>query len=176
MSKFDPLWKFVCERSQRGVMTVQNQEELEHVYNLTRDCKSYLEIGTAEGNTLHVLGSGMEKIVCVDLCEVHTKQAREEVQKGALIIAGNCHARETISSAKSNGRYDFVLIDAGHTFSDVLADAFAYADMADKYILFHDVQLKEVNAAFEWYVAQNNFKEVYKFINSENFGYGIVKL
>lgn len=154
-------------------MTVQNREELEHVYNLTRECKTYLEVGTAEGNTLHVLGNNMN-VTFVDLCEPHTEKSRKEVQKNSSMVDGNSHDFNVIK--RVNGKYDFVLIDAGHKYTDVIADAYAYGLLATKYILFHDIRMLEVAAAFSWFVQNNNFKNYYKFVRSEGFGYGVIEL
>jgi len=172
---FDELWR---EIQNRHVITVQDRLELEYVFKLIHGCESYLEVGTAEGNSLYVLSHTLApgaKIVSVDYGEAHTKEAREWVfnQVPVTAIHGNSHDHKVIEQAR--GKYDVVFIDAGHSFPDVVADAIAYGGMASRYIIFHDVQIHDVMQAFEWYVAQNKF-DGYCFVNSTSFGYGIVKL
>jgi hypothetical protein len=53
---FDQYWRVIKDRS----TTVQEYHELEHVFNLMRDCESYLEVGTAEGNSLYVLAHALK--------------------------------------------------------------------------------------------------------------------
>lgn len=188
---FDKLWREITKRD--GVITVQNREELEHVYYLLEECQSYLEVGTAEGNSLYVLAQALGKrldypvtprVYYVDFGEKHTTPARDEIvrflkDKGIMIKSclGNSHHHNVIGLPQSDGiMYDAVLIDAGHTYEDVIADAAAYGWRAKKYIIFHDVQLPEVRRAYDWYRAQMPEKESYRVVNSEHFGYGVIKV
>lgn len=189
--EFDTLWRFIVERSQ-GFPTVQEYHELEHVFNLMQGCESYLEVGTAEGNSLYVLAHALNKypsITTVDFGEPHTKAAKDEIIKllfdqgiGVKEIAGNSHNAIAINgavSADSTGdieKFNVVLIDAGHAYEDVIADAVVYGWLATKYIFFHDVCLPEVNRAFEWYCKQRPECTAYKMINSTTFGYGVIKI
>jgi predicted O-methyltransferase YrrM len=186
---FDPLWKFLTDRSQRGVMTVQNREELKHIYDLIQGCKSYLEVGTAEGNSLYLLSHALinnssRKVVYIDLCENHTRGAREEAMQRLYLecngliptcISGNSHEPYCVNAAYKFGAFDVVMIDAGHTYEDVLADAVAYGGLAKKFLIFHDVMLPPVKAAMEWYAQQAKKKTEY-FIRSTTFGYGVITL
>lgn len=180
---FDDHWKYITRNGE----IVQNKDELEHVYNLIKDCRSYLEIGTAEGSSLYILAHVLTEnpvITFVDYGESHTTPQRNEVLSalysglGVTVnqYLGNSHQKDCIKGARSHADYDVVLIDAGHTFPDVIADAMAYGCMARKYLLFHDVQLPAVKAAFDWYCTQQGFKKVSTFIRSEQYGFGIVDL
>jgi predicted O-methyltransferase YrrM len=175
LSKFSDLWKEICKRS-ACFPVVQEYSELEYVYNLIEGCESYLEVGTAEGNSLYVLSHALKKgakIVFVDFGEQHTALPREWVlaQVKATPIYGNSHSPNVIHQAK--GKYDVVMIDAGHSYNDVKADAENYGCMATKYIIFHDINLPEVRKAFDEY-AQG--KKSHTISNSPTFGYGIVTL
>lgn len=189
MNGYNEVWKTVSDRTQRGVMTVQNREELEHVYKLLEGCRSYLEIGTAEGNSLYVLSHALlhitRKVVYIDLCEPHTREARENILQRLYMecdgliptcIAGNSHERYCITAAGKFGQFDAVMIDAGHSYEDVIADAIAYGPMAKKYLIFHDICLPPVKAALEWYVRQARLKPPAYVIHSQTFGYGIITL
>lgn len=180
MSEFEGLWKYVMDRSQHGVMTVQERHELKHVFNLMKDCSSYLEIGTAEGNSLYVLSHAVKsggRIDYVDLGEPHTEKARLEVielikDRKVKGYFGDSRDKNTLPNP---GQYDCVMIDGGHSYDNVLADARNYGHLATKYLFFHDIQLVSVKAAVEGY--RQLFPDVpySEFINSQSFGYGVFK-
>lgn len=187
---FDELWRDLEERSKRfAIPIVQDYKELEHIFNLMKGCKSYLEVGSAEGNSLYVLGhtlkleiSNNRPIAIIDFGEPHTEAARveaifklKEVDIEVCEILGNSH-NEDVQIRLHGGFYDVVLIDAGHNYEDVIADAIAYGHLATKYIFFHDIQLPEVKRAYDWYLSQNPQFKHYEFINSETYGYGIVEV
>lgn len=180
MSGFNELWDDIVKRSV-GFPTVQDKSELEHVFYLMEGCESYLEVGTAEGNSLYVLAHALKRnarITYVDYGEKHTTPHRNNVvtkltQDGYYIkeVLGDSHNPEVVM--KANGRYDVVLIDAGHGYGDVVDDAENYGKMATKYIIFHDINLPEVRKAFDEYAAG---KKSYTISNSTHFGYGIIQL
>jgi len=191
LSEFDKLWSDIEERSRRwAIPIVQDKLELEHVFNLIKGCESYLEIGTAEGNGLYVLAHALAQypnIAIVDFGEKHTADPRNEVIKrlfdngiGVREILGNSHTVVgKVIRAESDyelEKYDVVFIDAGHSYEDVIADATAYGHLATKFIIFHDIQLQPVHAAFDWYCKQNPQFKVSTFINSREYGYGIVEV
>lgn len=181
---FDSHWHYIQHRNE---IIVQVKEELEHVYNLMEGCRSYLEVGTAEGNSMYALShalSNKPSVVYVDYGEAKIEKKRNEVidilkTRGISIrpIHGCSHDHGCIKEASYFAPYDVVMIDAGHSFADVVADATAYGGMASKYILFHDIMLDGVKQAFDWYTSTHNFKNVSKFISpSSPYGYGIIKL
>lgn len=179
MKTFDELWKFATRHGE----IVQEKSELEHVFNLIQGCSSYLEIGTAEGNSLYVLSHALmeyAQITYVDLAEAHTLAQREEclaeIPNPIMAVHGDSHDLKCINLALCNGPYDVVFIDAGHAYEDVILDAVIYGQMARKFIIFHDVQLAPVNKAFEHYIRATDAKNVTKFIHSEHFGYGILEI
>ena len=183
LSEFDDLWRFIVNRS-ASFPVVQEYNELKYVYELMRGCESYLEIGTAEGNSLYILAHALKKgskIALVDYGEKHTAEPREQIlnllkpNQNPIQIYGSSHNHACIDKINELGKFDVVLIDAGHSYEDVIADSIAYGGLATKYIIFHDVCLPEVMRAFEWYLSQRSDWEAYKFINSETFGYGILR-
>lgn len=177
-SVFEELWRFIVKRS---LTIVQEQNELEHVFNLMKGCESYLEIGTAEGNSLYVLAHALKKgakITCVDFGEGHTKSNQDDVMQMLSsdyevgMFLGNSMDPQTLPNKE---KVDCVLIDGGHDYNTVISDARMYAPLATKYSFFHDVKLPEVKRAVDEYVKENNLK-YYEFINSPSFGYGIVEV
>lgn len=183
---FSDLWSDLQERSRRlAIPIVQDYDELEHVYNLIKDCESYLEIGTAEGNSLYVLSQAVKpwsEIVSVDLGEKHTKEAREEVLdklaalgiKRPRCIAGDSNSPTTLGQI--NRRFDVVMIDAGHTYENAITDARFYGSLADKYVIFHDVCLPDVKKAYDEYCQLMSHCRHYEVINSSTMGFGIVEI
>lgn len=175
---FRSLWKFATRHGQ----IVQDYSELEYVFNLINGCESYLEVGTAEGNSLYVLAHALRKdakITYVDFGEEHTKATRQEVlDKLSNPVHGfhaDSHNMQSIARANMYGPYDVVLIDAGHTYEDVVLDAVMYGPMAKKFLIFHDVQLPDVDKAFNWYCRYARPRNVHKFVKSEHYGYGIIQ-
>jgi predicted O-methyltransferase YrrM len=179
---FDELWRFITTRSV-GFPTVQEYHELEHLFDLMQGCESYLEVGAAEGNSLYVLAHALKQgaeIHYIDWDEDHTRAPRVEILKllqragyNVTPIHGNTHDPIVIQRASAR-QYDVVLIDAGHSYDDVMQDARNYGHLATKYLIFHDVCLPEVNRAFEQY-AKGIGASYYRRINSETFGYGIIR-
>ena len=179
---FDSLWHFIVHR---GIPVVQNKDELNHIYDLIKDCRSYLEVGSAEGNSLFVLGKALlplSTIVSVDKCEDGTRVKKQEVlnllQESNLIvheIKGFSYRRETVKEASFYSNYDVVFIDAGHDYEDVIADALCYGIMAKKYIIFHDILLEPVKQAFDWYVKKQHLQDRSYTFGTE-YGYGVIKL
>ena len=176
---FNDLWNFVENHCK---ILAQNKQEMEHIYNLMIGCESYLEIGTAEGNSLYVFGHALKKgseITYIDAAEEKTRPYREEKlshMKDYTIrgLHGNSHHKDCIEEAQKR-RYDIVFIDAGHRYDDVLQDARNYAPLADKYVFFHDVQMPEVMEGFKMWQLESGMKG-YTIINSEKYGYGVVKI
>lgn len=193
MSKsFDDLWRFICKRSE-GFPVVQEYHELEYVFNKMQGFSSYLEVGTAEGNSMYVLSHALNNemwcpIWFVDYGESHTKLHRDEIlsllpqakYSNAIrpIYANSHHPKAVLGMETDEGvmRFDCVMIDAGHTYEDVIADAIAYGSLATKYIFFHDIMLPEVGKAFDWYCKQRPECNSYRIVNSETFGYGIMEI
>lgn len=176
---FDNLWRFINARG--SIITVQEYHELEYVFNLIKDCESYLEVGTAEGNSLYVLAHALKhnaNITYIDWDENHTRIGRNEIIKllkdyKITPIHGNTHDPRIVEAAM--GKYDVVLIDAGHKFEDAIADARNYGPMATKYLIFHDINLPEVKEAFDLYQKETGLN-AYIISNSESFGYGIMEI
>lgn len=177
---FNDLWKFVT----RNGSIVQERSELEHVFNLIKDCESYLEVGTAEGSSLCVLARSLKenaKITYVDYGEDKTHRMREEnlrdLSNPICALHKDSHDIRAVALAHEKGPYDVVFIDAGHTYEDVILDAVNYAPMAKKFVLFHDINMPPVRKAFEWYCRQYGLSNISYFaIENSPYGYGIIKL
>lgn len=181
MKTFNELWRFITQQ-RPGVITVQERSELEHVFNLMQGCQSYLEVGTAEGNSLYVLSHALREdaaIEYIDLGELHTFAAREEmiakIKQVTHAVLGDSTHKDTYDCLE-NKQFDCVLIDGGHDYTTVLSDAMLYAPLATKYIFFHDIQLPEVRAAVEWWHKRWQLGKYTEFINSNSFGYAVIEV
>lgn len=179
LKDFDTLWKEIND----GQTIVQERVELEYVFNLIKGCKSYLEVGTAEGKSLYVLSHALDpeaSITYIDLGEKHTKPPRDALlakmpNKNVTEILGDSNSYRCYFPVKEQ-KFEVVFIDAGHELFNVLIDACWYGPMATKYLIFHDVNIKDVNRAFEWYAHNVPNKGFYRIINSDTYGYGIVEV
>lgn len=176
MSGFEELWRFVLSRN---LTIVQERSELEHVFNLIQGCESYLEIGTAEGNSLYVLAHALKpgsKITCVDLGEMHCIPKHNEIIQKLVpdhevaIYHGNSINSDTYPQKE---KHDVVLIDGSHDYDVVVSDCKMYAPLAKKYVLFHDVTMPEVKRAVSEYVEGKKYRE---FVNSPTMGFGILEI
>lgn len=181
---FEDLWEFVVKRSADAAMVVvQDRTELEYVYNLMRGCTSYLEVGTAEGNSLYVLANALPKgsqITYIDWAEPHTKVNRDFILNkledyAVRPIHADSNDTQTLDKVRDH-RFDAVLIDAGHDEFNVAVDALFYGPLANKYIIFHDVQLPAVSKIFDWYANQRPDCRAYRVANSQFYGYGVLEL
>ncbi len=185
---FESIWHFLNHRGGR-IDTVQDRNELEFIYNLVNDndCRTYLEVGTAEGNTLYTIGHALKgpkpSITYVDYAEHHTEKLRVEIvdilKKMNIYVRGvhgDSHAHAVIDDAKSLAPFDVVLIDGGHLMHDIVADLMCYAPLARKYIICHDIQLSPVGEVVDWYCKVQGHRKYNRFVNSERFGYGIIEV
>lgn len=184
MTNFDNLWSEIVKRcDDLSFPLVQDRKELEHVYDLmvASECNSYLEIGSAEGNSLYVLGNATDNFVdCIDIGEVHTDPKRAEMMEKLRALGktvteyiGDSTNQATLPNKQ---KYDCVLIDGGHDYHTVLSDAMMYAPLATRYVFFHDVQLQPVADAIRYYLDHWKIGKYRTFINSDSFGYGVIEV
>lgn len=179
MTDFEKSWDFIFRRRSN---LVQDKLELEYVHSLMVECKpeSYLEIGTAEGDSLYVLGSILPetgRIHWIDKDEDITRPMRqpiEEMLKPRRITSYSGLSGE--DGAILSDLFDVVLIDGGHEYATVLQDSQRFAPLAKKYVFWHDVQIPEVRQAVHDYLQDNRRREYTTFINSSSMGFGVLKL
>lgn len=184
MKEFNDLWRDVVARSQ-SFPVVQNYNELEYIYNLIQGCESYLEVGTAEGNSLYVLAHALAPnaaITYIDYGEKHTTGPRdlsvsaiEATGRTVTPILGDSNDYSSVRPIIGQ-RFDAVFIDAGHTDFNVAIDALFYGPLAKKFIIFHDIQIPDVSKVFEWYAKQRPDCVATRVVNSTEFGYGILEV
>jgi hypothetical protein len=176
--EFDDLWQFITKRRP---FVVQTYNELGHVFDLIRGCESYLEIGTAEGDSLYVFSHALKpgaKITSVDLGELHTKAAVNEVfqlissKHKVALYTGDSRDAHTYPNKE---QHEVVFIDGGHDYETLWSDIRMYGPLATKYLIFHDVKLPSVKRAVDEYVKQTGCN-YYEFLDSEDKGMGIITL
>lgn len=183
MTDFQAVWHLLKDRAEHfAIPIVQDYEELKYIFDLISGCKSYLEIGTAEGNSLlafsYALGPNAE-IAYIDYGEAHTANARNAVLDIITQDVQAIHADSNNPIAKETllrHNFEVVFIDAGHNYNNVITDAKLYGPLATKFIIFHDVQLPEVKKAFDEYVEERTDCKAHSFINSVTYGYGILEV
>lgn len=185
MTDFEILWKYLRDRKEFAI--VQDYNEFEYVWNLIQALKptSYLEIGTAAGDSLYAFGSLLPldgRIHWIDLDEPFCKAARNQaiaklIPRHITHYSGRSADEAAVWSTKGK-RFDVVYIDAGHKYDEVLSDSHCYAPLADKLVIWHDIQLPEVRRAVEdWLKTQPHAQRKFStYINSETMGYGILEV
>lgn len=185
MTDFDKLWNFVNTRD--GVGIVQDKIELQKACEIASKCRSYLEVGTAEGNSLYCMAMRLMKpshVVYVDIAEEKCKPPREAILKllkdeniSVTGIHGSSFDHKNVKRAFDMGPYDLVFIDAAHDYTAVISDAMSYGALAKKYILFHDIAIPDVKKAFDWYVWSHGYKNVQIIHHNDSpYGYGVIEL
>lgn len=188
MTGFDAVWASLQGRHDRAF--VQERGELQHVYDLVKaaNCHSYLEIGTAQGDSLLAMADALQPkslIAWVDLDEEAIRPYRDAASRECanryghevIGISGDSTNLKTVAHVHDLGRqFDVVLIDAAHDELSVLKDALNYGRFARKFIFFHDVMLTPVNNAFTWYAKNVATGRISKCIHSDNYGYGIIEV
>lgn len=187
MNEFKEHWHFITNR--RGdISSTQSGEEMGQIFNMIRSCESYLEVGTAEGDSLYVFSlalSGRKPIVTyVDIAEKHTEPYRKEVidilkLKGFTVrgVHGYSQKHEIAKEAAILAPFDAVFIDGDHSEVGVLCDAMTYGPLARKYLIFHDIALEPVGKVFDWYCRMQGYKNVRKVMDiGTKLGYGVIIL
>jgi len=123
----------------------QEFAQLLDLYN-ERQPRRVLEIGSWHGGTLyHWLTNASPGAVVVAVDDQHTNasQYRSWVPPDVelVTIQGDSHHPNTIHDVRQHGPYDWIFIDAGHTYADVLADWRTYRESATPHavIAFHDI-------------------------------------
>lgn len=119
-----------------------------------KDVRSYLEIGSARGDTFHAVMSALpahSRGTAVDWPGQSwgiegSKEALERAvadlngkEYHARAVFGDSTALETQKAARHDFNYDAVFIDGDHTLAGVMGDFFAYAPMAKRIVAFHDI-------------------------------------
>lgn len=185
MTEFETLWKYLRDRKQFAI--VQDYNELEYAWNLVKGVnpKSYLEIGTAAGDSLYAFGSLLPedgRIHWIDLAEAFCKKPRDQSvaslsPRAITHYAGRSADEAAVWSTKGQ-RFDVVYIDGGHDYEEVLSDCHCYAPLADKLVLWHDVQMPAVRQAIQDWLSSNPRaqKKFRTYTNSETMGYGILEV
>jgi cephalosporin hydroxylase len=133
----------------------QSEVELQSfvAFMLSTGCNRYLEIGARHGDTFHhVVGLLGPASVCVAVdmpgaswgvsSSVRSlMRARQDLQcrgYNVEVLIGNSHDPDVIAACRAMAPYDFVLIDADHSYQAVAQDFRDYAPMA-KFVAFHDI-------------------------------------
>jgi methyltransferase family protein len=115
-----------------------------------RKIEAYLEVGVAAAGTTFLFNHFFRpgKIVLVDDGNHWKAGLRNEILKDIphTFIRGNSHSPEVVGQvAEASPDFDIIIIDAGHEYSAVRADAESYFPMlrAGGFLVLHDSALPE---------------------------------
>jgi cephalosporin hydroxylase len=124
----------------------QNPWEFEQLLSVVGDLdpRAILEVGTMFGGTLRFWIKLADHVVAVDdqMRDPETLMLWANVFGTTLDqLQGDSHDPEIVEKAQELGPYDFVFIDADHTFASVEADWVNYGQMVVNggAVAFHDI-------------------------------------
>ncbi len=131
----------------RGRAAFQTPWELEQAAALCRSLnpKRVLEVGAWEGGSLIEWMRAKPDLVCVVDDQMRNAQTwsmwADTSGIDLQLVLGRSQAPEVVAEAAEHGPYDWVFIDADHTYSGVLADWEAYGQMVAPggCVAFHDI-------------------------------------
>lgn len=147
---------FPEERSLSGAKLAQAPKELEGLAALLREIgvTSCLEIGSRHGDTLFELAMlvpSLTRFMAVDLPGGRWGRRGSDnnldrvvwllrrMGRDAEALYGRSLDQEIVAAARKGAPWDFVLIDADHTYKGVKGDWDVYGPMAGKAVAFHDI-------------------------------------
>jgi predicted O-methyltransferase YrrM len=179
---FEEKWNYINKRRQN---VVQQKSEMAYIHDLIAEYKpeSYLEIGTAEGDSLYVFGSLLPehgRIHWIDKAEPHTTNLRIEAEE--LLKPRNITSYAGLSTdvdarvSVQRKMFDVVYIDGGHDYETVCADTSHYLSHARKVVIWHDIQMPEVKRAIRDTLSQKQWASFETFIDSDTMGYAILRV
>lgn len=168
-----------------GRLGFQIADELDEFLSIVRgrDVRSYLEIGSRDGDTFHAVMSALpagSKGVAVDLpgdvwgnakSGARLIEAVDDLKRRGYDVTalfGDSRAEAVIRDVGSRGPYDAVFIDGDHRYEGVKADWENYGPMS-RIVAFHDIagdgySVKKESAVIEverlWKEIRDGFEHV----------------
>ncbi|MEO1193599.1 MAG: class I SAM-dependent methyltransferase [Pseudomonadota bacterium] len=147
---------FPDNRTLSGAKLAQAPLELEGLAALLRELEvtSFLEVGSRHGDTLFELAMlvpSLTRFMAVDLPGGRWGRRGSDgnLDRAAWILRRLGHEAsvhygrslddEIVAAAKAAAPWDFILIDADHTYKGVKGDWNVYGPMAGKAVAFHDI-------------------------------------
>ncbi len=124
----------------------------------------YLEIGTLNGGSALLVATAMDalktngRLVCVDPEPKIAPEHWERLAGRTTLLRGFSPDILPEASKAVGGKFDFILIDAGHTHPEALRDARGVLPFAadGAYILFHDSFCADVARAIDDFVLEHS--------------------
>lgn len=181
----------------------QSELELEAfvAFMLAAKCSRYLEVGARHGDTFHHVSMALppgSTCVAVDLPggSWGTASSIKSLERACLelarcgrhaqMVVGDSHDAKIIQACRRAAPFDFVLIDADHSYAAVAQDFRDYAPMAG-YVAFHDIVGAEqstvrngVRVAVEvprlWAELKTNFEHWEFVADGSQMGIGVIKV
>lgn len=181
-----------------GDPAVQVESELRDFIDLLQaeGVKSYLEIGSARGDTFHEVMTHLPKWskgTAVDLPQSvwGLKNSKKQLGRavahlntasyGATAIYGSSRDPYIRARAHALGPYDCVMIDGDHTMDGVTQDWFNYGDMG-RIIAFHDIvdtmnpnkKGEKIEVPLFWNALKKKYRHVEFIGENSTMGIGVI--
>ena len=135
-------------------------------------CKTFLEIGSATGDSFLSIGCSMQRAISVDLpnskwgsknthkrLQQRVRDMREKLNVDARLFLGDSKDTSIIEQVEELGPYDLVFIDGDHTAEGVRSDWEKYGKLGRKLVAFHDILGEKMPTVGVWELWQELKKE-----------------
>lgn len=156
---------------------------------LAENVQSYLEIGLSAGATFWYVGQrlpagskmvgidwmngrkGLRPAECKSLGEIITRLREAGIH--ARLIVGDSRSKSVIRAVKALSPYDFIFIDAEHSYECVRSDWENYGHMG-RIVSFHDIDAEKYGVGKFWQEIKSHYRHIEIIGDKRGFGHGIL--
>jgi len=168
---FNPNQDPIQEYKIGGIYLQQHMDEYVDMINFlllqNPPIKTFLEVGAASGGNTYVLSNilNLEKVIIIDDNSHHHHSKRKDILKDIQYEEYICDSQSEEAKKYVNDldiQFDFIYIDANHSFNSVKNDYFNYKDFVKigGLLGFHDAGIKGLPQLFEEVVSKDNSFEM----------------
>lgn len=137
--------------------------------------ENFLEIGSAAGGSTYLFNHvfNLENTVIIDDNKhpkhIYRSSVIKKIKCNILEFIGSSHEEAAIEFVeKLKLKFDIILIDGGHSFSDAYLDAENYSPFLNNngFLLFHDIEVFDyIDAVFKRFGKSGDYKMIKKYIS-----------
>lgn len=155
---------------------------------LVEGVRSYLEIGLSDGATFWYVGQRLpvgSRLVGIDWLgkkglRAATRKSLKRVvgrlRKAGMdvhLIMGDSRSSSVIKAAKALSPYDFIFVDANHSYECVSSDWKSYGPMG-RIVSFHDIDAVKYGVTKFWQELKSRYRHIEIIGAKRGFGHGIL--